>query len=128
MDRRIFRRLVAAGFIKSLTLSIAGMIDCAVVGHALGSDRLSAMKLAMPVFSLLSLFSSVLGTGLSVAVSRDLTRGRRDRADAAFGSVYTLSLLIGAACAAVGLARPAPVTALFAGGGLDPGVFAAAAG
>ena len=75
MNKRIFRRLVLAGFIQNLALSITGMIDCAIVGQYIGTDGLSAMKLAMPVFSLLSLFSTILGTGLSVIVSRDLTRG-----------------------------------------------------
>ena len=42
MEKHIFRRLVAAGFIKSLTLSIAGMIDCIIVGRFLGASGLSA--------------------------------------------------------------------------------------
>ena len=50
MDRRIFRRLVVVGFIRSLTLSIASMIDCAIVGRFFGASGLSAMKLAVPVF------------------------------------------------------------------------------
>ena len=50
MERRLFRRLVVVGFIKTLTLSVAGMIDCAIVGRFYGTSGLSAMKLAMPVF------------------------------------------------------------------------------
>lgn len=126
MDRRIFRRLVAAGFIKSLTLSIAGMIDCAIVGRFLGANGLSAMKLAMPIFSVLSLFSSVLGTGLSVSVSRDLTRGDRERAGKTFQSVLTVTVLIGLVCTWIGIVRPSMITTLLAGRVFDPAVFAAA--
>ena len=53
MDRKAFQRLVAAGFLKSLTLSIAGMVDCAVAGQYLGAEGLSAMKLAIPIFFIL---------------------------------------------------------------------------
>ena len=50
MDRKLFGRLVLIGFIKNLTLSIAGMIDCSAVGRSLGAAGHSAMKLAMRVF------------------------------------------------------------------------------
>lgn len=126
MDRRIFRRLVAAGFIKSLTLSFAGMIDCAIVGRFLGTGGLSAMKLAMPIFSVLALFSSVLSTGLSVSVSRDLTRGNREHAVITFQSIFTVTVLIGLACTLIGIIRPSLITALLAGSDFDPAVFAAA--
>ena len=126
MDKRIFRRLVAAGFLKNLTLSIAGMVDCAIVGRFLGAAGLSAMKLALPVFSVLSLFSSILGTGLSVSVSRDLTRGNRERADITFQSVLTVSLLISAACMLVGFACPSAITTLLAGNEFDPAIFVSA--
>ena len=123
MEKHIFRRLVAAGFIKSLTLSIAGMIDCIIVGHFLGASGLSAMKLAMPVFSVLSLFSSILSTGLSVAVSRELTRGSRDRAIATMQSVFTFCVFIAALSMLIGFVCPSALTVLLAGKDIDMEVF-----
>lgn len=123
MDKRIFRRLVLAGFIQNLALSITGMVDCAVVGRHLGASGLSAMKLAMPVFSLLSLFSTILSTGLSVVVSRDLAKGRVDRAGRAFTAVIEAVLLLALLSMLVGAVCPSAVTALLAGNSFDPAVF-----
>ena len=123
MDNRIFTRLVLVGFIKYLTLSVAGMIDCAVVGRSLGASGLSAMKLAMPVFSILSLFSTILGTGLSVTVSRDLTRGRKEDADRTVNSVITVTLVLAVLCMAAGLLFSDRLTAFFAGSAVDPDIF-----
>lgn len=114
MYKRVFGRLVIAGFLKSLTLSVTGMIDCAIVGRYLGADGLSAMKLAMPVFSVISLFSAILSTGVSVSVSRDVTRGKTERAGITFQTVFTISVLIAAAGMLVGIACPFVITDLLA--------------
>ena len=126
MYKRIFGRLVAAGFLKNLTLSVTGMVDCAVVGHYLGANGLSAMKLAMPIFAVLMLFSMILSTGLSVSVSRDLTKGDAMRAETTVQTVLTAAVLIAAAAALAGMFCPSAVTALLAGKDLDSAVFAAA--
>ncbi len=68
MEKKLFKNLVITGFIKSLTLSVTGLIDCVLVGRFLGADSLCGIKLAMPVYSIFSLFSFVLSAGLSVAV------------------------------------------------------------
>ena len=36
MEKKFFRNLVIAGFFRSLTLSVTGLIDCAVVGRNIG--------------------------------------------------------------------------------------------
>ena len=80
---------------KNLTLSIARMIDCAIVGRYLGADGLSAMKLAMPVFSILGLFSSILSTGLSISAARDLARGdQRLREVSHLQGIVTVNLIL----------------------------------
>ena len=126
MDKKIFRRLVLVGIMKNLTLSVAGMIDCAVVGRYLGADGLSAMKLAMPVFSILGLFSSILSTGLSVSAARDLTRGEREKASRSVKTVFTVSVLIAAVCMLVGFLCPSIVTSVLAGDKVDETVFSIA--
>ena len=39
MEKKFFKNLVIAGFFRSLALSFTGLIDCAVVGHYLGTDN-----------------------------------------------------------------------------------------
>ncbi len=127
MDKKLFGRLMLIGFIKHLTMSVAGMIDCAVVGRNLGADGLSAMKLAMPVFSVLSLFSTIMSTGLAVSVSHDLTRGRKAEAERTVHSVFTVTLVISAVCMAAGFWFSRELTAFLAGSNVDPVIFTGAA-
>ena len=123
MDKKLFGRLVFIGFIKYLTMSIAGMIDCAIVGRSLGADGLSAMKLAMPVFSMLSLFSTILSTGLSVVVSRDLTRGRKEDVEMTVHSVFTVTIVIAILCMAAGFWFSDGLTSLLSGSDVDSVIF-----
>ena len=122
MDKRIFFRLVMVGFIKNLTLSITGMIDCAIVGRDLGADGLSAMKLAMPIFFVIAMFSMILSTGLSVVVSRDTTRGEKEKAEGSVQTVFTICVLIAIAFLLVGIFCPSAVTAFLAGTGFPSAV------
>ncbi|MBQ4425350.1 MAG: hypothetical protein II882_06415 [Lachnospiraceae bacterium] len=69
----------------------------------------------MPVFSILSLFSFVLGTGLSILVSRELSLGSGSSARNTFRSVLTVTCLIGLCFTAVGIFYPEKLTELFAG-------------
>ena len=122
MEKAYFRKLVIAGFIKSLTLSFTGLIDCAVVGRFLGADGLSAMKLAVPVFALLSLFSSVFSSGLSVAVSGELSEHGVKRANEVLRSAVTVVCLIGVLLMTVGFLAPNALAELFAGSSCAPTV------
>ena len=120
MEKRYFRQLVIAGFIKSLTLSLTGLIDCAVVGRYLGADGLSAMKLAMPVFSLLSLFSAVISSGLSITIARELSENGIRQANRVFQSAFTVICAVGVCFTATGLFAPGVFSRLFAGSSCDP--------
>lgn len=115
MEKKYFRKLVIAGFVKNVTLSFAGLIDCAIVGRYLGTDGLSAMKLAMPVFSFLSLFSAVFSTGLSITLSGELSEHGVKRARAVFKSAFFVICLIGAGITVLGFINPALLTDLLAG-------------
>ncbi len=115
--------MVIAGLIQNLAISVTGMIDCAVVGRYLGVGSLSAMKLAWPVFSLESIFGTILSTGLSVVVSRELTRGRTERAQTAFQTVIGVTAVIAAVSMLAGIAFPSAVTRLLAGSALEPAIF-----
>ena len=120
MEKKHFSKLVIAGFFKSLTLSIAGLIDCAVVGRYLGADGLSAMKLAMPIFSVFSLFSALFSGGLSITISRELSENGAERADTVFKSAFSAICAIGVCITAFGLICPGALTELFVGPNCDP--------
>ena len=114
-----FRRLVLAGFIRSLTNSITNMIDSIIAGRYLGTAGLSAMKLALPIFSIFALFSVILGSGLSVVVSKDITRGRREHANKVFQEVVTAAALISLIMMAMAIICPEIPAEWMAGTGAD---------
>lgn len=80
----LFRRIVFLYMIQALVLSVTGIVDCTVVGRFIGAEGLAGMKLAMPVFSLQYLFGGIFSTGLTVQISKYLTKGRRDSANQCF--------------------------------------------
>ena len=120
MEKKFFRNLVIAGFFRSIALSFTGLIDCAVVGRYLGTDGLSAMKLAMPIFSLLSLFSVVFSTGLSITISKELTDSGIERANKVLRSAFSVMCVIGVLFMAAGIFIPEVISKLFAGVSHDP--------
>lgn len=127
MDRRIFGRLVAAGFIRSLTMSLSSVMECMMTGNYIGADGLSAASIASPIYSLMSLFSDILGTGLSVSVSRDLTRGDRERASRTVDSIFTVTVIVASCGTLLGLFFPRFIALLLGGSGMTQAVAKGAA-
>lgn len=114
-NKHIFRKLVMVSFIQNLTLSLTGMIDCAIVGQYIGPDGLSAMKIAMPIFAVLSLFSTVFSSGLSVRVSKEMTEGNKENATHIVNSVFSLSLFIGAVFLIISIVNPTSLAGILGG-------------
>jgi Na+-driven multidrug efflux pump/anti-sigma regulatory factor (Ser/Thr protein kinase) len=127
MQSSIFRRLVAAGSVKQLTFAITGITDTAIVGTFMGMDGLAAMKIAMPVFSVLYLFSTVLGSGQSVILSEELSQNGIRSAERVFRSVLTATVMLSAVMMLTGIIAPEAVARIFAAGNADPGLIRDAA-
>ena len=115
MEKRFFNNIVIISFIKFLTLSLTGIIDCAFVGRYLGTEGLSAMKLAMPLFLIYSFFSTVFASGLSVALPREMAVGNRVKAGRLFRTVITVTVVLGICFTAAGIIYPQAITNAFAG-------------
>ncbi len=84
MIDRIYSILFISFFIQAFVLSITGMVDCAVVGRWCGTDGLTSMQLAMPVFLVLTVPSIIGANGISIVISREIGQGRKNNAVAAY--------------------------------------------
>ena len=115
MHRRVFGRLVLAGTVRNLTLSLTGMIDCAVTGRYLGEAGLSALKLAAPLFDSLSIFSVVTAGGLSIVLARELAQGHQEKAQRLFRMSFTMLALLALLFTLTGIFCPGLITPLLAG-------------
>lgn len=122
MNEKIFRQLVRTNFIRSLTLSLTGMIDCAVVGRYLGEGGLSGMKIASPIFTIICLFSIVMASGQSITISRELSCGNRDNANAIVNSIVTAALIFSAVFMIAGVFFTEELAVLLAGPDCSPEV------
>ena len=80
--------------LQALVLSVAGIVDSAIVGQFWGAEGLAGMKLAMPVFSILYMIGSIFSTGLSVQVTKLLAKGKREEANQCFIWVCTAAAAI----------------------------------
>ena len=115
----ILRRLAFLHMLQFLVFSITGIVDCAAVGHSLGAPGLAGMKLAMPVFAVLYLFGNILGSGLSIQVTRLLAKGKRESANQCLLWVCTAVAAISLLCILAAAVYPEQLTKCFAGSGAD---------
>lgn len=123
LNRNVFAQLVGVSFIKHFILSVTGMIDTALVGNYISTEALSAMSLAMPVFSIIDLISSVLGSGQSIIVSREISSGHKEVAEKTINSVFSLMIIISLVSTLTGIFAPEILTYVFTGRNCDPVVF-----
>ncbi|MBR0087092.1 MAG: ATP-binding protein [Lachnospiraceae bacterium] len=114
-QRLIFRRLVMIHMTQSLTLSLTGIIDSAAAGRFFGSEGLAAMKLAMPVYSVISLFGAWICSGMSIRIAQDLETGNREEANRTFRCGMTAALAVSAVMVIAGLLCSGSLARLFAG-------------
>ena len=124
-QRIFFRRLILVNMLQSLTLSITGMIDNAVAGQFWGSEGLAAMKLAMPVYSVLSLFGSVITAGMSLRTTQEMENGQKEEANQIFLCSCASCLLISLIFLLSGLFLARPMARFFAGEILETAILEA---
>lgn len=110
----IFRRIVIIHMLQALVLSITGIVDSAIVGRFWEAEGLAGMKLAMPVFSILYMFGSILSTGLSVQVTKLLAKGKRAEANQCFIWVCTAAAVISLVFMLAAIIIPDTITGFFA--------------
>lgn len=110
-----FARLVFVYAAQNIALSITGIIDTAATGRFIGEEGLAAMKLALPVFSIIGLFGNLMSSGLSIQVSREIAKGRSEKAAQSFLWTGNLAVVISALLMLSGLFFPQQVSALLNG-------------
>ena len=122
-ETRVFHRLVFTNIIQYLVLSITGIVDCTLVGMYCGTASLANMKLAMPIFSIISLIDNVVKNDLSIVATRKIVRGEKEEANHVFNSMLKGLFVVSLVFVALGLLIPEHLTAFFTGPTVDLAVF-----
>ena len=102
--RQIYFRYLGAAFGSSLTSSIYGIVDMAMVGQYQGPDGSAALAVVAPVWNIIYSLGLLTGIGGSVLFStaRGSGKGEGDREN----EYFTWSSSTGSSCSSSGRRRP----------------------
>ena len=123
------RRLLAAEFTRYTVLNVCGMIalscyilaDTFFISQGLGTNGLTALNLAIPVYSLVHGCGLMLGMGGATRYSISLGQEDKERANEAFSRTLRLAALFAAVFVLAGLTLSRAITSLLQA---DEAVFA----
>ena len=99
MIRKLFKQMLAAQILSSMTVMICLLVDSLMIGRFLGVDSMTAYGLASPVLLVFAAFGSVLSAGIQVISGKTVGSGNREMTNAC----YSASLVIALAATGVGL-------------------------
>lgn len=88
------------------------IVDMIVVGKFVGSAGLSAVSTASSVFTFMTMLCLGFSTGGQVYISQLIGANKRDKLNAAIGTLFSLITIIGVIMTAVGLIFKAPALTL----------------
>jgi Na+-driven multidrug efflux pump len=119
-DHFNYRKLLRFTFpsvIMMIFTSIYGVVDGFFVSNFVGKTPFAAVNFIMPFLMILGAFGFMFGTGGSALVAKTLGEGEQERANRIFSLIVYVSLITGAAVAALGVIFLRPVAVLLGAGG-----------
>lgn len=114
-DHFNYRKLLRFTFpsvIMMIFTSIYGVVDGFFVSNFVGKTPFAAVNFIMPFLMILGAFGFMFGTGGSALVAKTLGEGEQERANRIFSLIVYVSLITGAAVAALGVIFLRPVAVL----------------
>ncbi|MBR7092086.1 MAG: ATP-binding protein [Clostridia bacterium] len=100
MIKRVFRQMLFAQIVTSMTVMICMLIDSIMIGHFLGVDSMTAYGLATPILLVFAAFGTMLSAGVQVMCGKTVGSGDREGTNSCFSS----SVFLAAAVSFAGLA------------------------
>ena len=92
--------------------SVYGIVDGLFVSNIVGKTPFAALNLIYPFIAVLSALGFMIGAGGNAIVSKTLGEGNKEKANEYFSMLIYISLAVGIAIAAVGIATVRPVSIL----------------
>lgn len=111
---RLMADLAIPATVGMLAMALHSVIDAIYIGRGIGTIGVAAVAITFPLSMFVMAVSGGIGIGGASLISRALGAGQPEAANRAFGNVLTLSLLIGASGAILGLTYLRPLLRLFA--------------
>ncbi len=122
MIRKIFRQMLAAQIISSMTVMLCMLVDSIMIGRFLGVDSMSAYGLANPVLLAFAAYGTMLSAGIQVMCGKTMGAGDREGTDACYSASAAMALSVALAGTLLVLLFLNPLTTLLGAGkpGTDP--------
>ncbi len=99
MIRRLFRQMMIAQVISSMTVTLCMLIDSIVICRFLGVEAMAAYGYTQPVLLAFAAPGAMISAGIQVVCGRTMGRGDREGSD----SCFTVSVALTALISIVGL-------------------------
>ena len=92
--------------------SVYGIVDGLFVSNCVGKTPFAALNLIYPFIAVLSAFGFMIGSGGNAIVAKTLGEGEKEKANQYFSMLIYVSVILGVAIAATGIATVRPVSSL----------------
>ena len=110
---KLLFRLSVPATVAMLVHSLYNLVDTIFIGRGVGTEAIGGLTIAFPFQILVMAFAMMIGIGAASVISRNLGSGNRERAYAAAGNAFTVSLGFGLFMTIVGFILLEPILKLF---------------
>ena len=125
MIRKVFKQMLVAQILSSMTVMICLLVDSLMIGRFLGLNSMTAYGLASPMLLIFATFGSMLSAGIQVVCGKTMGCGDREGTNVCFSASAMLAATISVAgvllvlifinplCRLLGAGQPAPGNEVF---------------
>ncbi len=110
---KLLIRLSVPATVAMLVMALYNVVDTIFVGRGVGTEAIGGLTIAFPFQIIVMAFAGMIGFGTASVVSRNLGAGNRERACAAAGNAFTVSIGFGLLTTLLGYTLLDPILRLF---------------
>ncbi|GAA0781541.1 MATE family efflux transporter [Hathewaya limosa] len=92
---KLFIKYLTSSVLAAIAISMYIFVDTMFIGIGVGSDGIAALNIAMPIFTVSSSISLMLGIGGASTASVFIGRGQRDKSVKVFNISIYISIILG---------------------------------
>ncbi len=102
-SRQLFIKYVSRSVLAMIGLSLYLLADTYFIAAGMGSDGITALNLAIPVYSLINALGLLLGMGAASQYAIYCGKGQKNKANSVFSHAFLIAAILGLAIMVFGL-------------------------
>ncbi len=112
-----FKQYLLPGIMMAMALQLGNIVDTILVGNFLGAEAMAAIRLVLPVETIIQIAGYCLGIGASIAIGVLLGKRDKEGASEIFTAIFWFTVVWGFIFAIISPFTAEPITKLLASGG-----------